>query len=97
MQDDSDLEHTAISALLIERFVKYRLPALMKMKEEVAAGKKLSDGEIEVLRRILDRSKQIEALLHKFPEFEELVAKIIDLYHEITEQALKNESRQDDH
>jgi hypothetical protein len=97
MQDDSDLEHEAISELLIERFVKYRLPALLKMKAEVAAGQKLSDGEIELLNRILKRSREIEALLHKFPEFEELVAKIIDLYHEITEQALKNETRQDRH
>jgi hypothetical protein len=91
MQDDDDLEHEAVSQLIIERFVKYRLPPLMKMKDEVHAGKVLSDGELELLRRILQRAHQFRKLVHEFPEYQDLVARIIDLFHEITELALRNE------
>ena len=92
MQDDDDLQHDAVSQLIIERFVKYRLPALMRMKDEVHAGKVLSDGELELLRRILQRANQFRKVVHEFPEYQDLVARIIDLFHEITELALRNEN-----
>ena len=93
--DDADLEHEAISQLLIERFVEYRLPYILEMKEEVTAGKRLSDGEIELLSRILDRAQQFRKLAHEFPEYQHLIAQTIDVYHEITEGALRNEQAGD--
>jgi hypothetical protein len=58
----------------------------------VHAGKVLSDGELELLRRILQRANQFRKVVHEFPEYQDLVARIIDLFHEITELALRNEN-----
>jgi hypothetical protein len=38
-------------------------------------------------------SKQIQPLLDRHPEYQELVAKAIHLYHEITEKVLANETK----
>ncbi len=92
-ENDAELEHEAVSQLLIEQFVNYRLPALMKMKEEVAEGKCLSDGELELLGRMLKQAHDFARLEHEFPEFQDVIARIIDLYHEITEGALRNEEQ----
>ena len=93
MENDHDLEHDGISQVLIKQFVDYRLPALMKMKEEVHEGKTLSDGEIELLNRILNRAEEFGRVVHEFPEHQDLVARIIDLFNEITELGLQNENQ----
>ena len=90
---DEDLDDTGVSQVIIERFVKYRLPMLTEMKAEVGRGELLSDGEIEVLSRIVTRAGNFEHFVYEYPELKELVAKVIDLVDEITDLAVENAER----
>lgn len=89
---DHDLDEDGVSLVIIERFVKYRLPMLLQIKEEMEAGKKLTDGELEIMTRVVNRAHQINRFAHTYPENKELVAKVISLVGEITDKAQKNES-----
>ena len=86
-------EHEGISQALIEQFVHHRLPMIVQMRDEVEAGKKLSDGEIEWLGRMLERAHNFRKVAYEFPEYQHLIAQVIDTYEEITELALKNEGQ----
>ena len=90
---DEDLDDTGVSQVLIERFVKYRLPMLMEMKSEVGQGQLLSDGEIEVLSRIVSRAANFEHFLYEHPDLKDLVGRVIDLVDEITDLAVENAER----
>ncbi len=39
---DHDLDETGVSQVIIERFIKYRLPMLIEIKQEMDEGKKFS-------------------------------------------------------
>ena len=87
----SEEDHEGVSQVMIEQFVERRLPIILQMREEVEAGKTLSDGEIEILGRILDKADLIMKYAHMYPEFKPLIARVINTYEEITELALRNE------
>ena len=57
------------------------LMALWKIAPSLAAGNST----------ILKRAEQFRKLAHEFPEYQTLIAQSIDVYHEITETALRNE------
>ena len=80
-----------VITVLLERFNKERLPRLLRLKEKVDAGEKLSETDIGFLQEIANDSKHTVPLGNKHPEYQDLMAKVIRLYHEISEQALKNE------
>ena len=80
-----------VIAVLVERFNKERLPRILRLKEKVDAGEKLSETDISFLQEIANDSKHTTPLADRNPEYHDLMAKVIRLYHEISEQALKNE------
>lgn len=88
---DPELDEEGRLQVLIERFVKYRLPAIVEMRDEVESGGTLSDGEIELLDRMISRMHSFNRFVHEYPEYEDLVAKLIGLYDEIAIRALDNE------
>jgi hypothetical protein len=88
MSDDKD---DGTSQVLIERFVEYRLPMLLKIKKRVDAGETLNDGDIDILARILEQEKDFGGFAERYPKYKEMIAKVIDLYNDITEKALENE------
>ena len=90
---NEDLDDTGVSQVLVEQFVKYRLRFLLKLEAEVDSGNCLDDGEIEILSRVVKRAHSFNHLVHEFPEYEELVARIINLVDEITDKALANAQR----
>ena len=79
------------SQVLIKRFVERRLPVLLEMKKSVDAGNPLTEGEIELLSRVIEQEKSFGGVAEKYPEYKPMIAKVIDLYNEITEKALENE------
>lgn len=91
---NEDLDETGVSQVLAEQFVKYRLRFLLKVEAEVDSGHCLDDGEIELLSRIVERAHSFNRLVHEHPEYEELVAKVINLVNQITDKALANEKRE---
>lgn len=90
---DEDLDDTGVSQVIIERFVKYRLPMLMEIKAALADGRALTEGEIEMLSRVVARAGDFEHFVFEHPELKELVARVIDLVDDITDQAMENAER----
>jgi hypothetical protein len=86
-------EDEGVSEALLNRFIKYRLPQATVLKEHVAAGNTLSDGELELLRRMLVDAQRFGKFANQYPKYQELLAGAIDLYHEIVEKALENEGK----
>ena len=80
-----------VIAVLIERFNKERLPRMLRLKEKVDSGEKLGDMDINFIKEVFKDANHVLPLGDRHPEYQDLIAKIIRLYHEITEQALKNE------
>ena len=74
----------------MERFIKYRMRYLLKMESEVNNGVCLGDGEIELLSRIVERAQHFDHFVYEFPEYKELVAKVVNLISEITDKAVEN-------
>ncbi len=80
-----------VIAVLVERFNKVRLPRILRLKKRVDSGEKLSDMDMNFLQEVFKDANNILPLGDRHPEYQNLMAKVIGLYHEITEQALKNE------
>lgn len=93
---DHDLDEAGTSQVVIQRFLNKQLPLLLKMKEQMDAGKTLTTGEVELLDRMLHRADQLNRFVGKHQEYSELAGKIISLIEEITDEALDNESRKDE-
>lgn len=87
---NEDLDETGVSQVLVEQFVNYRLRFLLDLASHVDNGHVLDDGEIEILSRIVKRAHSFNRLVHELPEYEELVARIINLVDEITDKAMAN-------
>jgi len=84
----------ALIQVLVERLEKIRLPVALELKEKVDQGEVLNDLEIEFLENVLsDAGKVTSQLLDRHPEWQELAARILNLYNEITTKALENESK----
>jgi len=68
-----------------------RLPAILSMKERVDKGETLSSADIRLLNQIFQDAQSLHPLVDRHPEWQALAAKMIHLYKEITDLALKNE------
>ena len=77
--------------VLVERFEKHRLPIILELKEKVDSGEVLSDREIDYLEQILGDAQKNKALVERHPKWQEVSARVVSLYKEITEKALENE------
>jgi hypothetical protein len=91
----SDEEHEGVEQVMLQRFVETTLPVVMEIKANADAGKKLTEGELEIMERLIERAKAFGPITYEFPELQSLIAKIIDLYDQIAEEALDNEQRED--
>ena len=90
MTDPTDKE-TGIIQALAERLEKIRLPMALKLKEKVDQGGLLNDADIAFLEDVFASSAQLKPLLDTHPEWQELAARMLRLYNEITARALENE------
>ena len=86
-------EDRGLTTVLLERFANTRLPRVLDIKQKVDSGEKLDTFDIDYLERIFKDSAEVQRMLelHPHPEFEDLVARVAHLYHEITAKALENE------
>lgn len=90
--DDPEVE-TGIILSLINRFERQRLPRLLELRERVETGELLDETDIEFIDQVIHDAQQSKPLIDKHPEWQKFCARVIHLYEEITEQALKNEKR----
>jgi hypothetical protein len=77
--------------VLAERFENQRLPRALSIKEKVDKGGVLDEFDIEFLEQVFEDANTIKPLLDRHPEWQPLAARMVHLYKEITETALKNE------
>ncbi len=84
---------TGIIYVLLDRMEKIRLPRALDLKAQVDRGETLSSTDIDFLSQVLGDAQQIQPILDRHPEYQDLVGRIIHLYHEITAKALENEQR----
>jgi len=79
-----------IAALMI-RFKEYRLPRAQRMLEKVDGGEKLSDSDIQFLKRVYNDGRNTQPLVKRHPEYNELITSYITLYTEIIAKGMKIE------
>jgi len=79
-----------IAALMI-RFKEYRLPRAQRMLERVNGGEKLSDNDIQFLKRVYSDGRNTQPLVKRHPEYNELITRYINLYTEIISKGVENE------
>ncbi len=80
-----------IATALITRFTTQRLPKALSLKEKVEGGERLDEWDIAFLREVFGDAEQIKPLVDQHPDYQEIYAQAVSLYHEITERALENE------
>ncbi|MGD2074027.1 MAG: hypothetical protein PVI91_03345 [Gammaproteobacteria bacterium] len=86
-------DELAVIQTLVERFEKQRLPRLLELKNRVENGEALSDMDIQFMVQVTLDAQQNRSLIERHPEWRNFCAEVIHLYEEITEMALKNETK----
>lgn len=82
---------TGLVVVLLERLEKQRLPRAFELKDKVDRGERLEDFELTLLKEMLDDAMQVKPLIERHPNHQELAARVLHLYKEITQKALANE------
>jgi hypothetical protein len=88
--DQSEKDAGTIAALMI-RFKEYRLPRAQRMLDKVNGGEKLSDNDIQFLKRVYNDGRKTQPLVKRHPEYNDLITSYINLYTEIITKGLENE------
>lgn len=84
-------EDRGMAEVLLERLEKERLPRALDLKEKVDAGARLDDMDISFLERVFADIDDARPIVARHPEYNEIAARLIDLYEQITAKALENE------
>ena len=85
-------DDAGVIQVLLNRFNEQRLPRALLMKEKVERGETLEKFEVDYLAEVLVDVRSIHGLLERHPEYQGLVTKGLNLYKEITDKALANET-----
>ena len=80
-----------VAVALLNRLVDIRLPRALEIKENVDAGRVLTESELAFLERVFEDSVSQQLQWDHYPELEEVISKVASLYYEITARALENE------
>lgn len=84
------------SQAVIERFVELQLPEVLNLEQKVADGEALDNGEIELLERLLHEIEDFNQFMVRYPQYDDLVAKISSLCETIASKALTIEREKKD-
>ncbi len=84
-------KEAGILMVLIERFEQQRLPRALDLKDKVDKGERLDEWDTAYLEEILEDAEEVKRLVDKHPEYQDLYARAVHLYKEITQKALENE------
>jgi hypothetical protein len=76
---------------IADRMVNRRLPIAREIKERVDRGEVLMDTDIQFLEEVFHDARAIAPLLEHNPQYQEVAAKAMALYTDITTKALANQ------
>ncbi len=84
-------DDTGIIQVILERFEKQRLPRMIKIKQRLDEGRKLSEFELAYLSMAVHDARSLLPFLERHPEYEPLLSRIFHYYKIISDEALGNE------
>jgi hypothetical protein len=79
--------------MLLERFNTQRLPRTLEMKKRVDRGEPLIDLDHAFLEEVLGDAQNIQPLIGKHPEYQEIYLKAITLCKEIIDKDMANQKK----
>jgi hypothetical protein len=88
---DISKDDAGLIQVLAQRMETQRLPRALSLKDKVDQGETLNEFDIHFLEEVFQDAQQIMPLVDRHPEWQDLAARLIHLYKEITDKALKNE------
>lgn len=80
-----------IATAVMTRFTTQRLPKALALKDKVESGGTLDEWDIAFLHEVFGDAGQIQPFVDLHPDYQDIYAQAVSLYHEITEKALANE------
>jgi hypothetical protein len=76
---------------IVDRLEKLRLPMALELQDKVNKGETLNDLDLAFLEGVMNDARKISGMLDKYPAWQPLAARMVNLYNEITTKALENE------
>ena len=80
-----------IIQVLLHRLNEFRMPRLLKLKEQVDRGEPLSAIDLEFLKRALSEGGEARRLAMRHPEYQPVVDQMARLYNEVLTKGAENE------
>ncbi len=80
-----------IIQVLLNRLNEFRMPRLLKLKEQVDRGEPLSALDLEFLKRALSEGGEARGLAMRHPEYQPIVDQMAQLYNEVLTKGAENE------
>ena len=77
--------------VLLDRLNSYRLPRVLKLKEQVDRGEPLSSMDLQFLKRALSEGGEARRLALRHPEYQPIVDQMSKLYDEVATKGVENE------
>ena len=90
---EQETKDAGVLAVIVERMEQQRLPRALDLKAKVDEGGVLDDLDIEFLEQVFADSNELKPLLARHPEYQDLAARMMALYRDITTKALANENK----
>ncbi len=86
-----DKNELGIAQVIFEHLGKYHLPRALALKDRVDTGELLDILDMAFLESVFSDAHALETLTGRHPEYLSVTAKVVGLYHHITEYGLANE------